>query len=64
MRDWAHEIVHKESGRIVGEYKNYAEAYAAYEKLGTGNDGMSDHSIGIIMVYDKDARMFVPKTNQ
>ena len=64
MKDWAHEIVHKESGRIVGEYKNYAEAYAAYEKLGTGNDGMSDHSIGIIMVYDKDARMFVPKSNQ
>ena len=64
MTDWAHEIVHKETGRIVGEYKNYAEAYAAYEKLGTGNDGMSDHSIGIIMVYDKDARMFAPKTNQ
>jgi hypothetical protein len=64
MKDWAHEIVHKESGRIVGEYKNYAEAYAAYERLGTGNDGMSDHSIGIVMVYDKDARMFVPKTNQ
>ena len=64
MKDWAHEIVHKESGRIVGEYKNYAEAYAAYEKLGTGNDGMSDHSIGGIMVYDKDARMFVPKKGE
>ena len=62
--DYPHEIVHIETNRTIGEYKNYAQAYAAYEKLGTGNDGMSDHSIGIIMVYDKDARMFVPKTNQ
>ena len=64
MKDWAHEIVHKESGRIVGEYRNYAEAYAAYEKLGTGNDGMSDHAIGVIMVYDKEARTYVPKPGE
>lgn len=62
MTDCPHEIVHKETGRIVGEYKNYAEAYAAYEKLGTGN--MSDHAIGVIMVYDKEARTYVPKRNQ
>ena len=62
--DYPHEIVHIETNRTIGEYKNYAQAYAAYEKLGTGNDGMSDHSIGVIMVYDKAARTYVPKTNQ
>jgi hypothetical protein len=44
-----HMIVHKETGRVIGTYANYAEAYAAYEKLGTGNDGMSDHAIGLVM---------------
>lgn len=62
--DYPHEIVHIETNRTIGEYKNYAQAYAAYEKLGTGNDGMSDHAIGVIMVYDKDARMFVPKKGE
>jgi hypothetical protein len=62
MNDYAHEITHKESGRVIGEYKNYAEAYAAYEKLGTGN--MSDHAIGLAMVYDKDARTYVPKKGE
>ena len=62
--DYPHEIVHKETGRTIGEYKNYAQAYAAYEKLGTGNDGMTDHAIAVVMVYDKAARTYVPKTNQ
>lgn len=64
MNDYPHEIVHKESGRTVGEYKNYAEAYAAYEKLGTGNDGMADHAIGVVMVYDTQARTYVPKKGE
>ena len=64
FEDYPHEITHKESGRVVGEYKNYAEAYAAYEKLGTGNNGMSDHAIGMVMVYDKDARTYVPKKGE
>jgi len=64
MTDCPHEIVHKESGRTVGTYKDYAEAYAAYERLGTGNDGMSDHAIGVIMVYNKDARTYVPKKGE
>ena len=64
MTDCPHEIVHKETGRTIGVYKNYAQAYAAYEKLGTGNDGMTDHAIAVIMVYDKAARTYVPKTNQ
>ena len=64
MKDYPHEIVHKETGRTIGEYKNYAEAYAAYEKLGTGNDGMSSHAIGVVEVYDKIARTYVPKKNQ
>jgi hypothetical protein len=62
--DYPHEIVHKETGRTIGEYKNHAEAYDAYEKLGTGNDGMTDHAIAPIMVYDKTTRTYVPKTNQ
>ena len=41
-----HEIVHKESGRIIGTYPNWEKAYEAYNQLGTGNDGMSDHAIG------------------
>jgi hypothetical protein len=47
--DKPHYIVHKETDKIIGTYKNYAEAYAAYEKLGTGNDGMTDHAIGLVM---------------
>ena len=62
--DCPHEIVHKETGRIVGEYKDYAQAYAAYERLGTGNEGMSEHSIGVVMVYDKEARTYKPKNQE
>lgn len=62
--DYPHEIVHIETNRTIGEYDNYAQAYAAYEKLGTGNNGMTDHAIAPIMVYDKAARAYVPKTNQ
>jgi len=62
--DCPHEIVHKETNKTIGEYKNYKEAYAAYEKLGTGNDGMTDHAIAVIMVYDKESRTYVPKKNQ
>jgi hypothetical protein len=51
-----HEIVHKETGRVVGTFANYADAYAAYEKL-----SMTDHAIGPVMVYDKTARTYVPK---
>jgi hypothetical protein len=40
-----HEIVHKESGRIIGTYLNYAEAYKAYEQLGWE---MTDHAIGLV----------------
>ena len=46
--DKPHEIVHMDSGRVIGTYANYAEACAAYDKLGTGNDGMSDHAIGVV----------------
>jgi hypothetical protein len=59
--DYPHEIVHIETNRTIGEYDNYAQAYAAYEKLGTGNDGMTDHAIAPIMVYDKTTRTYVPK---
>ena len=62
--DCPHEIVHIETNKTIGEYKNYKEAYAAYEKLGTGNDGMTDHAIAVIMVYDKESRTYVPKQNQ
>jgi len=62
--DCPHEIVHIETNKTIGEYKNYKEAYAAYEKLGTGNDGMTDHAIAVIMVYDKESRTYVPKKNQ
>jgi hypothetical protein len=44
-----HYIVHKDTDQIIGTYANYAEAYVAYEKLGTGNDGMSDHAIGLVL---------------
>jgi hypothetical protein len=42
--DKPHEIVNKETGRIVGTCPNYAQAYAAYEKLGWE---MSEHAIGV-----------------
>jgi hypothetical protein len=51
-----HEIVHKETGQVVGTYATYEAAYAAYEKL-----SMTDHAIGPVMVYDKTARIYVPK---
>jgi hypothetical protein len=41
--DKPHEIVHKETGKVIGTYANYAQAYAAYEQLGWE---MSDHAIG------------------
>ena len=41
-----HEIIHKETGKIVGTYANYADAYKAYEKLGWE---MTDHAIGLVM---------------
>jgi hypothetical protein len=56
-----HEIINKETGETIGTYATYAEAMAAYEKLGTGNGGMSDHAIGPVMVYDKTLRTYVPK---
>jgi hypothetical protein len=46
MNKTPHEIVHKESGRIIGTYPTWDKAYEAYNQLGTGNDGMSDHAIG------------------
>jgi hypothetical protein len=49
IEDRPHHIVHKDTDQIIGTYANYAEAYAAYEKLGTGNDGMSDHAIGLVL---------------
>jgi hypothetical protein len=62
--DCPHEIVHIETNRTIGEYENYAQAYAAYEKLGTGNDGMTDHAIAVIMVYDKETRTYIPKNQE
>ena len=41
-----HEIIHKETGQIVGTYATYEAAYAAYEKLGWE---MTDHAIGPVM---------------
>ena len=49
IEDRPHYIVHKDTDQIIGTYANYAEAYAAYEKLGTGNDGMTDHAIGLVL---------------
>jgi hypothetical protein len=43
-----HEIVHKETGKVIGTYPTYDEAYKAYEKLGRGPEGMTDHAIGLI----------------
>jgi len=51
-----HEIIHKETGRVVGTYATYEAAYAAYEKL-----SMTDYAIGPVMVYDETARTYVPK---
>ena len=41
-----YEIINKETGKTVSTHATYAEAMAAYDKLGTGNGGMSDHAIG------------------
>ena len=41
-----YEIINKETGETIGTYATYEAAMAAYEKLGTGNGGMSDHAIG------------------
>lgn len=49
IEDRPHYIVHKDTDQIIGTYANYGEAYAAYKKLGTGNDGMSDHAIGLVL---------------
>ena len=62
--DYPHEIVHKETGRTISTHKNYADAYAAYENLGTGNDGMSDHAIALIEVYDEETRTYIPKNQE
>ena len=41
-----YEIINKETGETIGTYATYAEAMAAYEKLGTGNGGTTDHALG------------------
>lgn len=41
-----YEIIEKETGQVISTHATYDEAYAAYEKLGTGNGGMTDHAIG------------------
>lgn len=41
-----YEIINKETGETIGIYATYEEAIAAYDKLGTGNGGMTDHAIG------------------
>ena len=38
-----HEIVHKESGRIIGTYPNWQKAFEAYGQLGYEQ---TDHAIG------------------
>jgi hypothetical protein len=53
-----HEIIHKETGQVVGTYATYEAAYAAYKKLGWE---MTEHAIGPVMVYDKTARTYVQK---
>lgn len=53
-----HEIIHKETGRVVGTYATYDEACTAYDKLGWE---MTDHAIGPVMVYDETKRTYVPK---
>ena len=42
-----HDIVNKETGQVVGIYASFEEAYKAYEKLGRGPKGMTDHAIGL-----------------
>jgi hypothetical protein len=56
-----HEIINKETGKIISTHATYEDAIKAYEKLGTGNGGMSDHAIGEVLVYDKTTRTYVPK---
>ena len=42
----SYEIINKETGETIGTYATYEDAFAAYEKLGTGSGGMTDHAIG------------------
>lgn len=53
-----HEIIHKETGRVVGTYATYEDACAAYDELGWE---MTDYAIGAVMVYDETKRTYVPK---
>ena len=46
--DEPHEIIHKKTDKVVSTHKNYKDAYSAYEKLGRGPEGMTDHAIGHI----------------
>ena len=39
-----HFIVHKDTGKIIGTYASYEEAYIEYEKLGWE---MTDYAIGL-----------------
>ena len=48
VEDEPHEIIHKETGKVVSTHKNHKDAYSAYEKLGRGPEGMTDHAIGHI----------------
>jgi len=43
MNKTPHEIVHKESGRIIGTYPTWDKAYEAYNQLGYEQ---TDHAIG------------------
>ena len=53
-----HEIIHKETGRVVGTYATYEDACIAYDELGWE---MTDYAIGPVMVYDETKRTYVPK---
>ena len=39
-----YEIVNKETGKVIGTYPTFEEAYNAYEKLGWE---MTDYAIGL-----------------
>jgi hypothetical protein len=41
-----YEIIEKETGKVISTHATYEDAMKAYEKLGTGNGGMTDHAIG------------------
>lgn len=42
----AYEIIHKETGRVIGTYPTYEQACEAYDKLGWE---ASDHAIGEVL---------------